>query len=80
MSVWQSCLKAIATTASTCSSRAFGFRLIYADLARSGVGLPVVRAIVPGMEILADFDRHARVHPRLYANYLKLDGKKDPLP
>jgi hypothetical protein len=40
------------------------------------VGLPVVRAIVPGMEILADFDRHSRVHPALYANYLHLAGKK----
>jgi ribosomal protein S12 methylthiotransferase accessory factor YcaO len=49
-----------------------GFRLIYADLTRSDIGLPVVRAIVPGMEILADFDRRSRVHPRLYANYLKL--------
>ena len=53
-----------------------GFRLIYADLTRADIGLPVVRAIVPGMEILADFDRHSRVHPRLYANYLKLASKK----
>ncbi|MCU0592462.1 MAG: YcaO-like family protein [Desulfobacterales bacterium] len=53
-----------------------GFRLIYADLTRSDIGLPVVRAIVPGMEILADFDRHSRVHPRLYANYLKLAAMK----
>jgi ribosomal protein S12 methylthiotransferase accessory factor YcaO len=52
-----------------------GFRLIYADLTRKDLGLPVVRAIVPGMEILADFDRHSRVHPRLYANYLKLTAK-----
>jgi ribosomal protein S12 methylthiotransferase accessory factor YcaO len=59
---------------------ATGFRLIYADLTRSDVGLPVVRAIVPGMEILADFDRHSRVHPRLYANYLKLAAKRGPLP
>jgi len=57
-----------------------GFRLIYADLTRSDVGLPVVRAIVPGMEILADFDRHSRVHPRLYANYLKLAPKRGSLP
>jgi ribosomal protein S12 methylthiotransferase accessory factor YcaO len=55
-----------------------GFRLIYADITRQDVGLPVVRALVPGMEILADFDRHSRVHPRLYANYLKLVGKKPP--
>jgi ribosomal protein S12 methylthiotransferase accessory factor YcaO len=53
-----------------------GFRLIYADLTRADVGLPVVRAIVPGMEILADFDRHSRVHPGLYANYLQQAGKK----
>jgi len=53
-----------------------GLRLIYADLTRNDLGLPVVRAIVPGMEILADFDRHSRVHPRLFANYLKLAGKK----
>jgi len=53
-----------------------GFRLIYADLTRRDLGLPVVRAIVPGMEILADFDRHSRVHPRLYANYLRLTSKK----
>jgi ribosomal protein S12 methylthiotransferase accessory factor len=49
-----------------------GFRVIYADLTRADLGLPVVRAIVPGMEILADFDRFSRVHPRLYANYLRL--------
>jgi len=57
-----------------------GFRAIYADLTRADIGLPVVRAIVPGMEILADFDRHSRVHPRLYANYLKLAAKRDPFP
>ena len=55
-----------------------GFRVIYADLTRADVGLPVVRAIVPSMEILADFDRFSRVHPRLYANYLKLAGKMIP--
>jgi ribosomal protein S12 methylthiotransferase accessory factor YcaO len=53
-----------------------GFRVIYADLTRRDIGLPVVRAIVPGMEILADFDRFSRVHPRLYANYLKLTAKR----
>jgi YcaO-like protein with predicted kinase domain len=57
-----------------------GFRLIYADLTRGDLGLPVVRAIVPGMEILADFDRHSRVHPRLYANYLKLTAKRSSPP
>ena len=51
-----------------------GFRVIYADLTRTDLGLPVVRAIVPGMEILADFDRFSRIHPRLYANYRKSTG------
>jgi ribosomal protein S12 methylthiotransferase accessory factor YcaO len=53
-----------------------GYRVIYADITRADAGLPVVRAIVPGMELLADFDRFSRVHPRLYANYLRLVGEK----
>ncbi|MCU0561969.1 MAG: YcaO-like family protein [Desulfobacterales bacterium] len=52
-----------------------GFRVIYADLTRKELGLPVVRAIVPGMEILADFDRFSRIHPRLYAAYRKFASK-----
>jgi ribosomal protein S12 methylthiotransferase accessory factor YcaO len=52
-----------------------GYRVIYIDFTRKDVGLPVVRAIVPGMEILSDFDRFSRVHPRLYANYLRLTAK-----
>ncbi len=46
-----------------------GFRPIYVDLTRRDIGIPVVRAIVPGMELLGDFDRFSRVNPRLYANY-----------
>ncbi|MFZ0613086.1 MAG: YcaO-like family protein [Desulfobacterales bacterium] len=46
-----------------------GFGPIYVDLTRRDVGIPVVRAIVPGMELLGDFDRFSRVNPRLYANY-----------
>ncbi len=52
----------------------WGFRPVYIDLTRRDVGLPVVRAIVPGMEITADFDRFSRVHPRLFANYRRLFG------
>jgi len=32
----------------------------------------VVRALVPGLELMADFDRYTRVNPRLYQNYLGL--------
>ncbi len=49
-----------------------GYTPIYVDLTRENLALPVVRAIVPGMEITADFDRFSRVHPRLFAHYLKL--------
>jgi ribosomal protein S12 methylthiotransferase accessory factor YcaO len=48
-----------------------GFEPIYVDLTRADLNLPVVRAIVPGMEMLGDFDRCSRVHPRLYGHYLK---------
>jgi len=54
---------------------AWGYRPIYVDLTRKDVGLPVVRAVVPGMEITADFDRFSRVHPRLFANYLRCFGE-----
>lgn len=49
-----------------------GRRPIYVDLTRRDLGLPVVRAIIPGMEITGDFDRYSRVHPRLFANYRNL--------
>lgn len=51
-----------------------GFEPIYFDLTREDIGLPVVRAIVPGMEPLGEFDRFSRVHPRLYGHYLKYAG------
>ncbi|MDD3312180.1 YcaO-like family protein [Pseudodesulfovibrio sp.] len=47
-----------------------GYRPAYADLTRADLGIPVVRAIVPGLEIVSDFDHYSRVSPRLYRNYL----------
>lgn len=47
-----------------------GFRILYVDLTRKDIGIPVVRAIVPGMELSADFDRFSRISPRLFHNYL----------
>ena len=41
------------------------------DLTRKDIGLPVVRAIVPGMEIIGDFDEFSRVHPELFEKYLE---------
>jgi ribosomal protein S12 methylthiotransferase accessory factor len=45
---------------------------IYVDLTRKDTGIPVVRAVVPGLEIMADFDEFSRVSPRLFHNYLDL--------
>ncbi len=49
-----------------------GYNPVYVNLTRKDTGIPVVRAIVPGMEITADFSLFSRVHPRLYASYLKM--------
>lgn len=48
-----------------------GYRPSYVDLTRSDLGIPAVRALVPGLEWVADFDRFSRLPPRLYANYLR---------
>lgn len=45
---------------------------IYVNLTRKDLDIPVVKAIVPGLELTSDFDRFSRVNPRLYRNYLKL--------
>ncbi len=42
-----------------------GFSPIYADLTRSDLGLPAVRAIVPGLTVMADFDRFSPLTKRL---------------
>jgi ribosomal protein S12 methylthiotransferase accessory factor YcaO len=49
-----------------------GYCPIYVDLTREDLGFPVVRALVPGLQTMADFDRYSRVSPRLFANYLKV--------
>ncbi|MBA3028476.1 MAG: hypothetical protein FP816_06640 [Desulfobacteraceae bacterium] len=46
---------------------------IYVNLTRRDSGIPVVRAMVPGLEIMADFDEFSRVSPSLFLNYLKLN-------
>ena len=52
-----------------------GYRIVYVDLTRKDTGIPVVRAIIPGLEINADFDRFSRLSPRLFRNYLSLHKK-----
>lgn len=48
-----------------------GLNPYYADLTRKDLGLPVTRAIIPGLEIVSDMDKFSRVSPRLYRNYLQ---------
>ncbi|MDQ7836825.1 MAG: YcaO-like family protein [Humidesulfovibrio sp.] len=51
-----------------------GYPPSYMDLTRADLGIPAVRALVPGLEWVADFDRFSRLSPRLYANYLRQFG------
>lgn len=42
---------------------------VYVELTRRDLNIPVVRALLPGFELMADFDRFTRISPRLYRNY-----------
>lgn len=50
----------------------------YADLTRKDLEIPVCRAVVPGLEIVGDFDRFTRMSPRLFRNYLRLFDTPQP--
>ncbi len=52
--------------------QANGFHPVYVNLSRKDLGIPVVRALVPGLDARSGPDPLSRVHPRLYANYLRL--------
>lgn len=46
---------------------------VYVDVTREDLAFPVVRALVPNMELSADFSAFSRVSPRLYEGYLQRD-------
>ncbi len=48
-----------------------GYAPVYVELTREDLELPVVRAIVPGLELTADFDAFSRPSARLFRRYLK---------
>ncbi|WP_031483912.1 YcaO-like family protein [Maridesulfovibrio frigidus] len=48
------------------------FYPIYVDLTRKELGIPVTRAIIPGLEIVSDMDKFSRISPRLFRNYLEI--------
>lgn len=53
-----------------------GFSPIYVDVTRQDLDIPVVKALVPGLEMMADFDQYCRISPRLFNNYLKIHRKR----
>jgi ribosomal protein S12 methylthiotransferase accessory factor len=52
-----------------------GYAPIYVDITRRDLEIPVARALVPGLEIMADFDRYSRISTRLFNNYLNIHSK-----
>ena len=53
-----------------------GFSPIYVEITRKDLEIPVVKALVPGFEMMADFDQYCRINPRLFNNYLKIHKLK----
>lgn len=49
-----------------------GLQALYVELTRNDLEFPVVRAIVPHLELGSEFDRYARIRPRLFYNYLSM--------
>ncbi|HCU69418.1 MAG TPA: hypothetical protein DGF30_09395, partial [Desulfomicrobium sp.] len=52
-----------------------GYEPVYINLTKRELRLPVYRAIVPGLEIVSDFDRFTRVSPRLWRDVLRSRGR-----
>ena len=52
-----------------------GYSPLYANLTKRELRLPVFRAIVPGLEIVSDFDRFTRISPRLWRDALRSKEK-----
>ncbi len=48
-----------------------GYTPLYVEISQEDLEFPVVRAIIPELELGADFDDFSRISSRLYANYLK---------
>ena len=53
-----------------------GFSPIYVEITRKDLEIPVVKALVPGFEMMAVFDQYCRINPRLFNNYLKIHKLK----
>ncbi len=51
---------------------AHGRAPLYVEITQEDLEFPVLRAIIPGLELGAEFDSFSRISKRLYTNYLKL--------
>ncbi len=49
-----------------------GYTPLYVDITHEDLEMPVVRALIPGLELSAEWDSFSRICPRLYANYLRM--------
>jgi ribosomal protein S12 methylthiotransferase accessory factor YcaO len=47
-----------------------GYSPVYVDLTREDLDIPVVKAIIPGLEMFADFDAFSSLSLRQFAHYL----------
>lgn len=52
-----------------------GYSPIHVPLTRTDLRIPVVRSIIPGLEILGDFDRFSTINQRLFTRYQHLFNK-----
>ncbi len=52
-----------------------GYTPLYVDITHEDLEMPVVRAIIPGLELGAELDNFSRISPRLYAQYRKIFAK-----
>ena len=48
-----------------------GYKPIYVDLTREDLDIPVVKALVPGLEIMTVVDRFSPLSIRQFGHYLK---------
>jgi len=51
-----------------------GYRPIYVNLTRSDLDIPVVKALIPGLEIFAEFDQFSGLHLRQFCHYLEIQN------
>ncbi|GEM_PF-814349 len=54
-----------------------GFHIIYIDLTRKDLDIPVIRVIIPGLEMLPELDLLSNFNKELFRNYLQIVKSRD---